>query len=290
MSRRVPPTHQSILTNIEDLPPVDGKSFAESAFSRRVPPSAVTDNKTEIEDVPELVASSSEVSSNAPSLTEIMNDDKFGEILSKPNMIEEMMSQVQANPQAASMVRGMVNDPAARREMNRLIQSTGADLQMMNSLNKRKNAHRNDRPKRKEILKLQKTNKSLVKTPKLPTLKILKITASRQVKQIDVPTDTFPHCCLAKITTDTDAILGVKEFLYLVDGKEKCLTLLYVEDSKGCNKLIKQKFGAEYGREVLVVSGSVDNPDNEFTPTQFERLPLLKLLAPTDHIENVDEE
>jgi hypothetical protein len=198
-------------------------------------------------------------------------------------MIEDMMAHVQANPQAASMVRGMINDPAARREMNRLIQNTGADLQMMDALNKGKaKKHRNERPKRKEILKMQKQNKGLLKQPKLASLKVIKITCSRQVKQIEVPTETFPDNCLSKITSDTNAVLGIKEFVYHPGGNvnlDEYVTMLYVEDSKRVNKLIKQKFGAEYGSEVLVIGGTVDNP-GELTPEAFAKLPTLKLVEP----------
>lgn len=248
----MPPTFDALSQSNVDQPTTPSQPNQSS--SRRMPPpsSAVT-----ITDLPEADEVPTLVETPPPSF----DGDKFGELLSQPNAIEEMMSHVQANPQAASMIRGMVNDPAARREMNRLIQNTGADLQMMDSLNKRKNKHRNERPKRKEVMKFQKQNKALVKTAKVASFKVIKITASRQLKPIEVPTETFPHCCLIKICTDANATLGVKEFTYLDrKGCDQYVTLLYVEDAKGVNKLIKQKFGAEYGREVLVLSGTVDNP------------------------------
>lgn len=284
MSRRVPPTfvpaEVAVQPNYQaDEPP----PVAES--SRRVPPSRTTiQDLPEPDEAPTLVAGPS-------TPTEIglgFNEDKFGEILAKPNMVEEMMAHVQSNPQTASMVRNMVNDPAARREMNRMIQNTGADLQMMNSLKKNK-GHRNERPKRKEILKLQKQNKALMRAPKVDSMKLIKITIGRKLNQIEVPSEGFPHNCVSKISTDPDAILGIKVFNYLVDEKEQYVTLLYVEDSKRVNKLIKAKFGAEYGGEVLVLSGTVDNP-SELTPDQFNKLPVLKPAVDDEKDEGVVKE
>lgn len=267
MSRRVPPTI-NVITSSEsesDLTTASSSTATSgldgSSNGRRAPPSLSKTSVQKDDDIPELIPTQLE-----NTLSSINPSEKISELLSNPDALNTVMSGMQSNPQAASMVRTMINDPTARREVTRMIEQSGADIELMKSLNPKANKHRGDRPKRKEIMKLQKQAKSMMKTANEGTLiKMVKITVSRQLKEIEIASPSYPDGCLAKITTSPGHILGMKEFTYKhpKDGTEQYLTLLYVEDDKsGQNKLVKRKFGAEYGREVLIIGGTVDNPSS----------------------------
>ena len=274
MSRRVPPT-KSVVAQIDDLD-----------LSESVPRLSNEPVSNQNEKVAYMSYSGNKLSVALPSNKgpemPSFDSDAFSEMVSKPGALEEMMSHMQSNPAAASVISDTLRNPDAKREMTKLIQDSGADLQLMNSMNPRKSKHRGDRPKRKEILKMQKQNKSLLKKVEVPVIKAVKITVSRQINQIELPSDLFPDCCSSRLSTNPDGeVLGFKEFSFQNPGEsEKYITVMHIEGSKATNKLIKRTFGMELGREIIMINGTIDQP-SDMTPSDFKSLPLkLNLVQP----------
>lgn len=234
--------------------------------NRRVPPTRIVQESPLEYHIP-----NGPIVQEGPNISEGFSPEGFSEIISKPGAIEEMMAHVQNNPQASSMIRDMISNPDAQREMTKIIQESGADIELMKKMNPRKNKHQNERPKMKEVKKMKKMNKKLTKPRTIPTMKGIKITMSRQVNPIDIPSENFPDSCLSKISTNAGDTLSFKEFKY---GNDKYITVLYVEGDKRPNKLIRKTFSQELGKEVIIINGTVDQP-SEMTPIMFKSLPAL---------------
>lgn len=244
MSRRVLPTPENINKELAMEPHVETSEKSQTRARRDLP---VPSKQKE---VPESVDTKAEVDPST-FVKELSERATRGEEI-KPDEIQRfqnMMTGIQRNPNQAQNVRNMLEGDELMEKM----------LQQMSG---KRNAHGNQQPSRKKVLKAQKNAKKMMKTTtneqktSVP-IKAIRITRSRQVKLVTLNTgNEVTEAMTALSSMDETTVYQWGEELIIIT-KPKCGHMR--------NKLIESIFNRDsmFGDEIIVLRLGKDTSIDE---------------------------